>query len=93
MEVLEQAMAKVNRGQMIGGAAGAMGGSQNAQALNTAMKNFWEQNIMLQPNINITIPAGISLSGRDEVYQMKQQVSALQAQVGTPSSATGGGMP
>jgi hypothetical protein len=87
MEINERAMEKVRRGELIGGQASDLGGIESRKKIAQNLGN-----VMLQPTIVVKIPAEVSLSGRAEVFKLRQQVQALQAQVGTPASNTGGGM-
>ena len=90
LEVMEQALKKVNAGQMIGG-EGAGTGDQGTKVRNDALKLFSES-VTIAPRIEVIIPADASFSGRQEIFRLNAKVKALQAHVGTPGSNTDGGM-
>jgi hypothetical protein len=95
MEMIENAMAKVQSGKMLGGQGAGQEGSQNEVARQQALiKNlFSDMNLNATIPISVVIPAEVSLTGKEEVFKLKRQVAALQAQTGNNSSNTQGNMP
>jgi len=92
MEVTEQAMTKVAAGEMIGGQGIGLKGSSKQKRADKGFEELYKLNVQLQPIINVTIPAEVSLTGKEEVFKLRQQVQSIQAQIGTPGSRVGGGM-
>jgi hypothetical protein len=93
MEMLENAMVKVKGGEMLGGQGAGQSGAMDEMGRQTKMVEDLFTKVNMNATVVVTIPAEVSLTGKEEVFRLKRQVAALQATVGNNTSNTGGGMP